>query len=138
MAQTNEMIEGRYVNDWLKAQHPTALVYGKMRVGKKLTFVGTERLYPDRIFIEDNTVFIVEAKVKPSSSAIGQLNTYAKLFPETDEFFFAKDYPLRKIFLTTRDDVILRPQFESENIEYVIYLPDWLNAIIMERLREAS
>ena len=128
--------ENRYVNDYVKNNLPNALSYGRMRVGRKLTNIGIERLWPDKILIEDGKVIIIEAKIKPTSAAIGQLNEYARLFPETPEFFFVKDYTIRKMILTTRPDRVIEEMAAASGIEYVVYLPDWLKFELEAALEE--
>lgn len=139
MAAQNEMSEAKYVNDWIKNQHPKALVYPRMRVGPWPNGdrnAGVLRVFPDAILIEDGKVVIVEAKTKPDTRALGQIELYADLFPATPEFYFAKDFPIRKVLLTTRDDMVLRPFAEKKGIDYVVYLPDWLRVILEARALE--
>jgi len=131
------MLEGQYVNDWIKNFHGKALIYGKMRVGPLPAagaLAGVIRKYPDKIFIENGTVWIVEGKIKPSTAAVGQLKFYADQFPVTPEFYFAKDLPVKKILLTTREDPDVRTFAEKEGLTYEVYLPEWLQKILEARV----
>ena len=130
--------EMEFINLWMRREHPNANVYGKMRVGRPPAgdvLVGVTRVYPDKIFIENGAVFIVEGKIVPTSAAVGQLENYVRLFPETPEFFFAKDYPVKGILLVAVDRSQVRTFAESKGFEYVVFKPPEVEQIVRDRLR---
>ena len=118
---------------WVKQTHPNALVYHKMRVGRGSSYTGVERYYPDKIFIEDGVVYVLEAKIKRVSSAIGQLLLYNKLFPDTPEFFFAKDFPRKMIMLTALNNDIIEGMAKDHNIEYIVWRPAFIEEELAKR-----
>ena len=132
MPNINEM---QYVNMWLKEFHPNALIYPRMRVGQSNSLTGAERLWPDKIFIEDGVVNILEAKIKPVSSGIGQLLGYNMLFPKTPEFFFAKEYPRKMVLLTALHNETIEAMAKEHNIEYVVYRPPMIEEELARRTR---
>jgi len=124
-------IEHRYVYEWLMTFHPTALQWRRVRLGP-LPF---KELYPlakitlrwvDAIYIENNVVHIVEAKLRPDLGAISQLKHYARLFPETPEFQQFKDWPIKKILLIPYPWKDLVEAARMEGIEVVVWRPAWL------------
>ena len=64
---------------------------------------------------------ILETKIQPSADAIGQLLLYERLFPETPEFSAYKDFPIKKIMLTTRTDEDLNKLAAENGITVVVY-----------------
>jgi len=123
--------EARLVNEWMAIEHPNDLQWKRVRLGplpdKQLArmYMITLR-WADAIFIKDNTVNIVEAKLKPELGAISQLEAYRDLFPQTPEFTAYKTSPIHLIYLCTRKDPVVERMCEERGIEYVIYAPKWL------------
>jgi len=90
--------------------------------------------WADAIFIEDGYVNILEAKVRPSPTAVGQLLLYERLFKVTPEFKMYWDWPIKKILLTTMvawDVVELCSQY---NIQYEVFNPLTLEHKVYNRL----
>ena len=131
----NEMM---FINAWVKLVHPTAKNYPRMRVGALPNgdvYQGVTRVFPDKILIENGTVLLIEGKLVPDSRAVGQLELYAREFPLTPEFEFAKDMPVRMILLTTLENKTIREFAESKGMEYVIFKPPEVDRILRQRLR---
>lgn len=122
--------EGRLVVEWVQAFHPSALQWRKVRLGplpnvREKAIYSVLRRYADLIFIEDRTVFIVEAKIRPEPGALGQLDLYAQLFPKTPEFSEFSTYPIKTILLTTTLDKEVKKLAAEYGTEYVVFAPDW-------------
>ena len=118
--------ETQLQNSWLWQFHRDSPTWKKVRLGKvsnqfdaKIARVLLR--FADAIFIEEDVVHIVETKISPKADAIGQLLLYEQLFPQTPEFSKYKDFPIKKIFLTTREDGAIRKLAEDHGIEIVIY-----------------
>ena len=124
--------EAKLVNEWLALHHPNALQWRRVRLGP-LPLVDQQNLYKvtlrwvDAIFFEDDKVHIVEAKLKPSPTAIGQLELYKRLFKETPEFSQYFDKEIKLIFLTTYEDKYVKDMCIDKGIDYVVYVPEWLS-----------
>ena len=129
--------EAKFVNDWMKINHPNVLQWSRVRLGLlpeggigKMMNV-TQR-YADKIFLEDDTLFIVEAKLRKQVGAIAQLELYKQLLPDTPEFSSLKGYPIRLILLAPRKDPDLVQMCEAREIAYEIYTPNWVIASLEE------
>jgi len=118
--------ETQLQNSWLWQFHRNSPTWKKVRLGRvaNQSDAAIQKVllrFADAIFVEENIVHIVETKISPSADAIGQLLLYERLFPETPEFSAYKDFPIKKIMLTTREDPAIRKLAEDNGIELVIY-----------------
>lgn len=118
--------EPLWVDRWLKNEHRNALTWTRPRLGEIPPgefegLMGVVRCYPDAIFVEDNVVHIVEGKLEPNATGVGQLQLYAQEFPKTPEFTQFKNLPVKLIFLTTRYDSRIEELCKLADISYVIY-----------------
>jgi hypothetical protein len=124
--------EAKLMNEWLALYHPNALQWRRVRLGP-LPLVDQQNLYKvtnrwvDAVFFEHNTVFLVEAKLKPNAGAIGQLELYSRLIRETPEFSDYRDKKIKMILLTTFDDKPVKDLCIDKNIDYIVYSPEWLS-----------
>jgi len=112
--------------------HPYALQWRRVRLGplpkKELASMYKVTLrWVDAIFIEHDTVYLVEAKLRNDMGAISQLKEYKRLFPQTPEFSAFKNYPVRCILLIPYPWPDLVKAAEEENIEVVVYKPKWFS-----------
>lgn len=128
MVILNTLKESELVNMFLWNYHRTSPQWRRVRLGVVPTHE-MARMYmvllrwADAIYIENGEVFIVEAKLRPDSGAIGQLLLYKDLFRQTLEF---RDYwPLKinMVFLCTRPDLNLMEVCTKHDIKYVVYDP---------------
>lgn len=122
------------MREWMQLNHPTALQWRRVRIGplpsKELSRMYQQTLrWVDGIFIEDNIVHIIEAKLKPDPRAIGQLQLYRRLFSETPEFTMFHGFQVKTILLTTAKDHNVETLAADNNIEYVIYSPAWVKEV---------
>ena len=125
--------ERHLVQEWLAKFHPNVLQWKRPRVGPipgkaPDKYKGVKRGWPDIIFKENNVIYIVEAKVTPTSKACGQLKEYERLYPMTPEFSEFKDLPVKLINLTTREEIIVRETCEAFGIEYIVYTTPQIEA----------
>ena len=121
--------ETQLQNSWLWQFHKDSPTWKKVRLGKVSTQFDAKIArvflrFADAIFIEEDVVNIVETKISPKADAIGQLLLYERLFKETPEFSKYKDFPIKKIMLTTREDPAIRKLAEDHGIEVIIYSLD--------------
>ena len=118
--------ETQFVNRWLREKHPNPPLWIRPRLGRA-AFPEQARLlsvtlrFPDAIFIEDNVLFLVEAKLKKLSEAIGQLLLYESLLPDTPEFEPFLKFPVQKLLLTNRVDKSIKALAEAQNIIYEVF-----------------
>jgi hypothetical protein len=130
--------EYKLVNDYLAAKYPTKTKWKRVRLGP-LPDVTMSRLfkvanlYADAIVWDEPNIIIIEAKMKPVSSAIGQLEAYAKLFPQTPDFSEYKDDPIKLVLLTTYVNITIQNMCKEKGIEYVVFAPSWVADYWRER-----
>lgn len=92
--------------------------------------------WADAIVYRDGIVYIIEAKLRPSPSAIGQLEMYKDLFYRTPEFSQFHSCPTELVFLTTRYDWELVEFCSKKGIKYVVVDIDKIVEEEKKRLRE--
>ena len=118
--------ETQLQNSWLWQFHRNSPTWKKVRLGRvsnqgDAKFEKVLLRFADAIFIEQDTVHIVETKIAPKADAIGQLLLYEGLFRETPEFVQYKDFPIRKIMLTTREDPAITKLAAEHDVQVVVY-----------------
>jgi hypothetical protein len=123
--------ESNLVYEWSKKFFPNALQWRRVRLGslpteKNAEMYGILRRWADLLIKYQNTIYIIEAKMRPDPGAIGQLMLYRSLFARTPEFAEFKDLPIKLIFLTTLEDPAVRVQCDEQEIKYEVYAPDWV------------
>ena len=80
--------ENQLVYEWVKMNFPNALQWRRVRMGAMPEGVtnaafGVLRRFADLVVFDGKTVHIIEAKMTPQADALGQLELYAMLWPET-------------------------------------------------------
>ena len=117
------------MNAWLWEKHKTALQWRRIRLGP-IPNHEMARAYKvilrwaDAIFIEDGVVNIVEAKLRPNPTAIGQLEYYKELFPATPEFEEFSEAPIQLWHLAAITDLGIAELCSKKNINFEVFMPD--------------
>lgn len=137
-----EYTETRLLNEWLAKEHPTALTWKRVRVGPlpkvamAAAYIITNR-WIDAIIQEGGVIYLIEAKLKATPTAIGQLMLYSKLFPDTPEFQQVKQLPRKLVMLVGVNDPAVKALCKDEEIEYIVFSPawieKWLNEVFVRR-----
>ena len=122
------MKEFELVNDWVWRFHKFAPQWRRVRLGvvpsKEMAKAYSVILrWADLIFMEDGYVNIVEAKLRPTAGAVGQLEHYKELFGRTPEFKDYWDWPIKMILLTSYLDLELVELCSRKDIKYEHYVP---------------
>jgi len=126
LVKSNQRQETQLVNVWMWENHRTALQWRRVRVGTMPNhelgrmFQVTLR-WVDAIFVEDNRVFIVEAKLRPDAGAIGQLLLYKQEFLRTPEFSSYWDLPVHMVFLCKKFDTAIAELTAKNDIIYEVF-----------------
>lgn len=123
--------EAKFVNDWLRMFHSSALQWKRVRLGPDLPggigkMLDVVKKYVDAIFYENNIVHLVEAKIRTQSAAIGQLEIYTRLFRDTPEFLQYSDKPIQGILLVPTTDIDVKNLALEKGFKYEVFSPDWL------------
>ncbi|MEX2702036.1 MAG: hypothetical protein Q6368_003070 [Candidatus Baldrarchaeota archaeon] len=92
--------------------------------------------WADAIVYRDGVVYIIEAKLRPSPTAIGQLEMYKDLFYRTPEFTEFFSCPVQLVFLTTRYDWELVEFCSKKGIKYVVIDVDKIIEEERKRLKQ--
>ena len=120
--------ESDLVNKWVWTFHPTCLQWRRVRLGVVPTKEAAREYlvilrWADLVFVEDGKVYIVEAKLRPTAGAIGQLEHYKMLFGRTPEFSQYWNYPIELILLTNYMDLEVVELCSMKGIKYEFYQP---------------
>ena len=83
--------------------------------------------WADAIVFEPHQVTIIEAKMSPNPSAIGQLKMYADLFKRTPRYSQYAKLPVFLVFVCTKEDDNVRSLCRDEGIEYRVFRPKWID-----------
>jgi len=123
--------ESVLLTKWLAAFHRTSPQWKRVRLGQ-VANKEEAKLYKvilrwcDAIFIEDGTVYIVEAKLRPPFGVIGQLEGYGELFKVTPEFSQYSNWPVKLILLAPMLDLNIAELCKKKDITYEVWKPkDW-------------
>lgn len=128
MVQQKESV---LLTKWLKTFHRTDPQWKRVRLGEvadheEAKYYKVILRWADAIFLKDGFVNIVEAKLRPSLGAIGQLEGYKKLFPVTPEFSQYKKWPIKLILLSAYLDLNIVELCKDKGIKYEFWKPkDW-------------
>ena len=87
----------------------------------------------DAIIFTGDELILIEAKMGNDLRGLTQLEEYAKLIPKTPEFDMYKYYPIRQVFLTSREYKDMRRLCEEKGYIYVVYQPPWVKEYWRER-----
>lgn len=126
--------EAKYVVEWLRLFHPTNLQWKRQRLGPfddtaSGRMLGVISKWVDAIYVENQVVHLVEAKLRQQSGAISQLEIYLRAFGETPKFMEYWDLPRKGVLLVPRIDQDVKLLAAEKNIEYVVYSPEWLKLV---------
>lgn len=118
--------ETRLLNAWLDEFRPNVPKIKRCRLGMARNPEHARELkvllkWADCVIINDGFLEIVEAKIKPNLSAIGQLKGYEKLLRQTPEFEKYSWWPVRLILLSMFYDPEIARIAREEGIEFIVY-----------------
>ena len=128
---TGQQKESVLLTKWLSTFHRTAPQWKRVRLGQasgkeEAAFYKVILRWADAVFIEDGNVYIVEAKLRPSLGAIGQLEGYQELFKVTPEFSAYWNYPVKMILLTAYLDLNVAELCKKKDITCEVWKPkEW-------------
>lgn len=82
--------------------------------------------YADGVIYAPNETLLIEAKMKPNPSAVGQALFYLRLLPSTPEHNLKPYAPLVPLVLFAEDDATVRVFAQSLAVRVVTYTPSWV------------
>ena len=124
-------LEKRLVNDYLKEfyfdKHFQCRAWiGPVPPGEDEKLYQVTTRWADTIIFEPNLITIIEFKMEPQPTAIGQLDLYAQLFGKTLRFQQYWGIPVKRVLVTTRVDVHVQELCDQHDIEVRVFHPDWV------------
>jgi hypothetical protein len=99
---------------------------------------GQLRRWADLIVDVDDVVYLYECKMRPDQRAISQLDLYRNIFPQTPEFEYYANKPIKCIFLTTAMEPAIKETCDRWDILYEVFVPSFMteyNNMIIERYK---
>lgn len=127
------------LREWAAKAYPGFALLEQYRLGPtSATLVGVtvspglERMlrlmnwYADGVIYAPNETLIIEAKMKPSPAAVGQVLFYARLLPSTLEHYNRPFAPLVSVVLFSEEDAAVRVFSQSLGVRCVTYTPPWI------------
>ena len=133
-------IEKRLLNEFLLERYREKPQWKNVRLGpfpdnETAKEFGVIRRWADAIIKVGGELIIIEAKFSPEFGGLGQLDAYSELLSRTPEFQEFKGFPVRLIYLTTREDADVSVAATGKGIEYIVFRPDWVDAEEKRRKR---
>jgi hypothetical protein len=138
--------ESRLTQEWLKNRYPNASILGRIRLGPtrrtapggNLTpaleaMLSVENWFPDALVLDSRELLIVEAKINPKPSAIGEVLFYARLIYRTPELSQYLQYRFQPVVLFGESDDDINDFARSLGVRVEIYVPTWLGGYLLER-----
>lgn len=89
---------------------------------------GQLRRFCDLIIDVNDTLLVVEAKMKPTAGCISQLQQYIHLIPETPDLEYYWDKPINGMILTTMQDTSVQKVANQWGFMYEVYVPSFFEA----------
>jgi len=137
--------ETRLLSEWVAKKYPDDRVMFRVRLGRPPSWAAKSiaegappemykiyQRWADAIIIREKELILIEAKIRPIPGVVSEINLYYQLIPKTPEFAEFMNRPIRKIILLAMRDPEIIELAAMDDIEVVIYTPDW----VIEYLKE--
>ncbi len=144
--KTRGTYEPRLVAEYIAENFPNAKVYydqplgaippeaPRAATGQYLAGVArTSRPRADAIVIDDDVLWVVEAKILDVSLGAGKLPMYERLVPSTPELSEYRDLPRKMLLVSANPAQWSAQEALTHNIELVVFQPEWAIAYIQWR-----
>lgn len=135
-----QQLERRLLGEWLWEFHrETPVIYnapmGDYNVEKGYKIYNVKAPRADAIYLEDDEIYIVEAKVVDEFKGIAELENYKRLFKRTAHFMPWHDKKVNLILLVAREKPDVTEMCEEKDILKVIYTPDWVKEYLVDLVK---
>ena len=127
------------LHEWVSLRYPNALVVPNLRLGPTTrTLVNVEitpalermlrvaNWYADAVVLTESEGLLVEAKVEPNPSAIGQVLFYLRLYWSTPELAAYQHLPFAPVVLFAENDPAVTDFARSLGVRVEIHTPPWI------------
>ena len=134
------------LQEWVSAKFAGAQVFYELRLGPTAkTLLGIQvspvfeamlrvsNWYADAVVITPAEVLVVEAKVDPNPSAVGQVLFYRTLIYATPALQAYTTMPVAPVVLFAEDDSGVTPFARGLGVRVEIYTPAWIAQYLAQR-----
>lgn len=131
--------EMRLLKEWVAQTYPISLAWFRVRLGpypesislgEGITVSGKARQvynrWADAVVLYDDTVFLIEAKIRSEPGALAQLELYQRLLRETPEFFEFRNKTVQPVLLTAFPDPEVDAMAREKGFWTRTYTPEWV------------
>jgi len=123
--------ENRLIHEYVDAFYTNQPKWYRQRLGPAMNpenarMMSVINRWADAVVFDGQNMVIIEAKMRPDPGAVGQLQLYAELLPQTPDFTMYANKPVRLVLVTTKEDLSTRTFCEGKGVEYAIYNPPWV------------
>jgi hypothetical protein len=127
------------LHEWVTIRYPRALVFYQLRLGPTArqlinvevtpaleAMLRVANWYADAVILTESEGLMVEAKVEPNPSAIGQALFYLRLYWSTPELAQFSHLPFSPVVLFAESDPAVTDFARSLGVRTEIYTPPWI------------
>lgn len=145
-ARTRVAASTRLLQEWVGLRYSSAQVWYELRLGPTArTLLGVQvspaleamlrvaNWYADAVIVDGNEIVLVEAKVEPTPSAVGQVLWYYQLARATPALAPYTNLAIVPTVLFGEDDEQLNAWVRSMGIRVELYTPPWIAEYLVNR-----
>jgi hypothetical protein len=136
----------RMLQEWVGLRYPGAQVWYELRLGPTSrdligvtvspnleAMLRVANWYADAVIYDGNELVLVEAKIEPNPSALGQVLWYYQLIRTTPVLSTYATAPVVPVVLFGEDDATLNAWVRSMGIRVELYTPPWIAEYLVNR-----
>lgn len=127
------------VREWALKRYPGRPFFENLRLGPTEAHVygvtispafermlRVENWYADLVVPLDDSIQVIEAKVKANPGAVGQVLFYSRLVPSTPQLVELVNRPIQPVVLFAEDDTAVSNFARGLGVRVEIYTPPWI------------
>jgi hypothetical protein len=133
--------ERRLLAEWIWEYHPDVPIHYNYPLGEHAEELG-HRTYMtlaprcDAIYVDDDVVFIIEAKIVDEFKGIAELMNYKRLVPKTTSLRQYIGNPIELILLRAREKPDVKDAAIEAGITPVLFRPKWVRDYLAELVQK--
>lgn len=127
------------LREWATRTYPNLPIFEQFRLGPTVShLVGVtvtpaleaalrvNNWYADAVIFPGNETVIIEAKVKPTPSAVSQVQFYAGLLGRTPQMQNRLHLPVTQVVLFAENDPVVTAFAQTHGVRVAVYTPSWI------------
>lgn len=87
--------------------------------------VGSFRRCVDAVVFLPDRNLLIEGRLRADFGAVGELETYEELLPQTPELAELNQKPIEKVLVCVKDDPVVSAMAREQQIRVVLFRPKW-------------